>query len=232
MSAFVRYELLNFIRSLKFIPSSVLYLTWVFIMYAYKNVPILSSYGASSIALYLTMTWMAMAMFTMEEEGEKHILFAHLGSKSKYLRGKWLAIFISMIPLMLFAIFFPILTGSFKGGMTSEYYVLALFCHVVFGIFGVLVGTLFSATRFATKKYAWLSAVFVLVCSLASKSLIETAAFLKWILWLFPPVVYVIEHMGNEFIVNKEFWIDMIFVILYILLAAQIIVWLFLKKER
>lgn len=232
MSSFVRYELISFIRSLKFIPPVVLYLAWVFILYAYKNVPILSSYGVSSIALYIVMTWIAMAMFSMEEESEKHILIAHLGSKRKYLRGKWHTLLILMIPLMLFAVFFPIITGSFNGRMTAEYYLLTFFCHTVFAIFGVIVGTLFSATGFAMKKYAWLSAVFVLVCSLASKSLIETAAFLKWTLWLLPPVFHVIEHMGNEFIVNKEFWIDILFVIIYILLATPIIIWLFLKKER
>ncbi|KOP81804.1 hypothetical protein ACFFHH_17550 [Cytobacillus solani] len=232
MSAFVRYELLNFIRSLKFIPPVVIYLAWIFILYAYKNVPILSSYGVSSIAIYLVMTWLAMAMFSMEEESEKHILFAHLGSKWRYLRGKWHTLFLMMIPLMLFAVFFPIITGSFNDGMTIEYYLLTFFCHTVFAIFGVLVGTLFSATGLAVKRYAWLSAVFVIVCSLASKSLIETAAFLKWVLWIFPPVFNVIEHMGNEFIVNTDFWINIIFVIIYITLTTIIVVLLFLKKER
>ncbi|WP_102271753.1 hypothetical protein [Cytobacillus massiliigabonensis] len=232
MSAFVRYELLNFIRSFKFIPPCVLYMAWIFILYAYKNVPILSSYGVSSIALYLTMTWIAMAMFSMVEESEKHILIAHLGSKRKYLRGKWHTLLLLMIPLMLFAVFFPVITGSFNEGMTMAYYVLTFFCHTIFAVFGVLVGTLFSATSFATKKYAWLSAVFVLVCSLASKSLIEAAEFLKWILWVFPPVFHVIEHMGNEFIVNNGFWLDIIFVIIYIVLVTPLIILLFLKKER
>ncbi|MED3574591.1 hypothetical protein [Cytobacillus praedii] len=232
MSAFVRYELLNFIRSLKFIPPVVLYLAWIFILYAYKNVPILSSYGVSSIAIYLVMTWIAMGMLSIEEESEKHILFSHLGSKWRFLRGKWYALLLMMVPLMLFAVFFPIFTGSFNAEMTIEYYLLTFFCHTVFAILGALVGTLFSATRLADKKYAWLSAVFVLVCSLASKSLIETAVFLKWILWIFPPVFNVIEHMDNDFNVNNGLWLDLIFVIAYIVLAAIIAVWLFLKKER
>lgn len=232
MSAFVRYELLSFVRSLKFIPPGVVYLAWIFILYAYKNVPILSSYGVSSIALYLTMTWIAMAMFTMGVENEKHILFAHLRSKWRYLVGKWYTLLIIMVPFMLFAVFFPIITGSFNEGMTMKYFALAFFCHSVFAILGVLVGTLFSATSLATKKYAWLSAVFVLVCSLASKALIETAAILKWILWIFPPVFNIIEHLGNDSIINNGFWLDLIFVIVYIVVSSIIVVWLFLKKER
>ncbi|MBP2242809.1 hypothetical protein J2Z40_003390 [Cytobacillus eiseniae] len=232
MTAFIRYELMSFIRSLKFIPPAVLYLAWIFILYAYKNVPVLSSYGVSSICLYLTMTWIAMVMFSLEVESEKHILFTHLRSKERFLCGKWLTCLIVMVPIMLFAIFFPIITGSFNEGMKGDYYALAFFSHIVFAILGILVGSLFSATFLATRKYAWLSAVFFLVCSLASKALIETLEILKWIVWIFPPVFKIIDHMSNDFIGNMSFWFDNIFVFIYIIFSTFILIYLFLKKEK
>ncbi|KAA9023974.1 hypothetical protein [Niallia endozanthoxylica] len=79
MTYFVIYQLIGFIRSLKFIPPTVFFLTWIFILYAYNNAPILSSYGVSSIALYLVMTWITMTIFTLEADSEKHILFSQLG---------------------------------------------------------------------------------------------------------------------------------------------------------
>ncbi|WP_428911636.1 hypothetical protein [Niallia sp. Krafla_26] len=233
MTAFVRYQCISHIRSLKFIPPVFLFLAWVFILYAYKNVPILSSYAVSSIALYLTMTWITMSIFTQDEESEKHILMAHLGKKVKYLFGKWLTILVVMIPLLLFAIFFPIITDSFKEGVSITLYAFAFYSHVIFSVFGILVGNLFSATKLATKKYAWLSAVFVIVVSLASKSIIEISMWFKWILWIFPPVFKVIEYMeaDDHVLIHSAFVIDNALVVFYVIIGAAILVFLYLKKE-
>lgn len=175
-----------------------------------------------------------MAVFTMEEDSEKHILFTHVGGKLSFYVGKWLAELIFMIPLTLFAILYPLLTGSFNGDMTVSLYAMTFYSHIIFGIFGILVGTLFSATTLALKKYAWLSAVFVLVVSLASKSLIEVVPLLKWGLWVFPPVFEVIEYMGegDKLIVNRGFWFDTLHVLVYLIIGTIITRWLFLKKER
>ncbi|MFX3636711.1 MAG: hypothetical protein ACE3L7_14015 [Candidatus Pristimantibacillus sp.] len=233
MPAFVRYQLISFVRSLKFIPPVVIFLAWVFILYAYKGVPILSSYAVTSIAMYLMMTWITMSIFTLDSESEKHILISHLRRKVNYLLGKWLAVLIVVIPLLLFAIFFPIIMGSFKGFMSIKLYAFAIYSHLVLSTFGILVGTLFSATKLATKKYAWLSAVFIIVISLASKSIIDIAMFFKWILWVFPPVFKVIGYMEGEdhVLINKSMILDSMFIIAYLIMGVAMLVPLFRKKE-
>ncbi|MGN7477983.1 hypothetical protein ACTHOQ_09005 [Solibacillus silvestris] len=234
MSAFIQYQLISFVRSLKFIPPFIAFFVWVFILYAYKNVPILSSYGASSIAMYLIMTWITMSIFTLDEESEKHILISHLKRKVSYLFGKWLTILVVMLPLLLFAIFFPIITESFKGNMSLMLYAYAFYSHLVFMTFGILVGTLFSATKLATKKYAWLSAVLIIVISLSAKSIIEISLFFKWILWVFPPVFKVIGYMEGEdqVLINIPVILDSVFVVIYIIIGTVILISLFMKKER
>ncbi|WP_449623121.1 hypothetical protein [Robertmurraya sp. Marseille-Q9965] len=233
MSAFIRYQILSYVRSLKFIPPVALFFVWVFILYAYKNVPILSSYAISSIAMYLIITWITMSIFTLDEESEKHILISHLRSKVSYLFGKWLTILVFMIPLLLFAVFFPIIIDSFKGTMSLKLYIYTFYSHFVFTVFGVLVGTLFSATKLATKKYAWLSSVFIIVVSLASKSIIEIITFSKWVLWVFPPVFKVIRSMEGEdqLLINRQFIFDGVFVVVYLIIGSAMLIPLFLKKE-
>jgi hypothetical protein len=232
--AFIQYQLQSYIRSLRFIPPVILFFVWVFILYAYNYAPILSSYAVSSIAIYLAMTWITMSVFTLDEESEKHILISHLKSKVSYLFGKWLTILIVMIPLLLFAIFFPIITNSFKGNMTISLYAYAFYSHLAFVAFGVIVGTLFSATKFATKKYSWLSAVLMIVVSLGSKSLIEMTSLFKWVLWIFPPVFKVVGYMEGEdqVIFNTTFLKDSVFVVIYLMIAAVLLVSLFKRKER
>ena len=96
-----------------------------------------------------------------------------------------------------------------------------------------LVGTLFSATKLATKKYAWLLAVFIIVVSIASQSIIDKSMFFKWILWLFPPVFKVIGYMEGEdqVLINTPIIIDGVFVLVYLIIGAAMLVPLFLKKE-
>lgn len=233
MLVFIRYQLISYIRSLKFIPPVFIFLAWIFILYAYKYVPILSSYAISSIALYFMMTWITMSIFTLDEESEKHILFSHLKSKVSYLLGKWLAILVLMVPLLLFVIFYPIIIGSFKGEISVNLYVYAFYSHFVFSAFGMLVGTLFSATQLATKKYAWLSAALIIFISIATKSIIKISSLFQFVLWIFPPVIKVVGYMEGEdqIVLNTQFILDTAFVVIYLIIGAFILVHLFLKKE-
>lgn len=160
--------------------------------------PILSSYAISSIALYFIMTWITMSIFTLDEESEKHILISHLKSKVSYIFGKWLAVFAMMVPLFLFALYYPIIIGSFKGDMSLDLYAFAFYSHFAFSAFGILVGTFFSATKLATKKYTWLSAALIIFVSIATKSIIKISSLFQWVLWIFPPVNKVIKYMDES----------------------------------
>lgn len=175
-----------------------------------------------------------MAIFQLEEESEKYILFTHLGGKVQFLVGKWLTAFISMLPFTLFSILYPLITNSFNGKMDFSLFAMTIYSHFSFAFFGIIIGTLFSATTLALKKYSWLSAVFVIVLSLASKSLIETIEPLKWVLWIFPPIFRVIEYMGDLdlIITNRGFFLDQFIVLVYIAGSLSLLQFLFLKRER
>jgi len=95
-----------------------------------------------------------MTIFTLEEESEKHILMTQLGRKIKFLVGKWMACLVFMVPLLLFAFFFPIVTDSFKGNLSIESSVFAIYSHIAFSVFDIILGTLFTAAIVAMKKYA------------------------------------------------------------------------------
>lgn len=234
LRAFIQYQLLNYIRSLKFIPSFTVFGVWIFILYAYKNVPILSSYAVSSIAIYLTMCWVGLTLFSLEEDSEKHILFAAIMKKELFLLGKWLTALILFIPLFLLAEFFPIFTNSFKGDVSLSHYGLSFYSHLLLALLGLFVAGLFSLTNFAVKRYAWLSAVFVLVVSLAERSIIEAFSFSKWILWIFPPALKVIQPLsGDDFIVlGKEFLVNLIMIIFYLIAGYAVLLKLFLKRHQ
>ncbi|KAA9023973.1 hypothetical protein [Niallia endozanthoxylica] len=112
--------------------------------------------------------------------------------------------------------------------------IFAIYSHIAFSVFGIILGTLFTATIVAMKKYAWLSAMFVLVLSLVAKALIESFPLFKTVDWILPPVYKIIEHMlDGEIIMLKETLLfDISFVMIYIIAATGITMFLFKKKER
>lgn len=232
MRGFIKYQFKNYLRSFKIIPPAATFFIWIFVLYHYSGVEILSSYAVTSIVLYLVTTWISMNLFSMEEESEKNLLFVQVG-KVRFLLGKWIICIFIAIVLMLFAIFYPILLDSFKEEVQPIHLGLSIFIHLLLATFGILVGSFSSITSLIPKRYTWLSAVLIIAISLSYDGIVEKLSFFKWLLIIFPPVVNVINFFEpddlNHF--GKEFWIFSSFAIIYSIIAFFALVKLFLKKE-
>lgn len=234
MMGFIRYQWISYIRSLKMIPPATAFCIWIFLLYVYSNVPILSSYGVSSMAIYLVMTWLTMNFFSIEEEIEKNMLFVQLKSKVRYIWGKWaICLFFAFI-FMAVAIFYPIIINSFRGTVQPIHIGLSIYSHFFLAWFGILVGTFFSVTSFSTKKYTWLSAMLIITVSLSFQGLVEKINALKWVLILFPPVTHVLGYLkeGDAIRIDSSFMQAALWVIAYSILAAILVIRMFLRKER
>ncbi|MEI4771350.1 hypothetical protein WAX74_17120 [Psychrobacillus sp. FJAT-51614] len=232
MLGFIRYQFISYIRSFKIIPPAASFLIWVFVLYSYSGVEILSSYAVTSIAIYTIMTWVSMSIFSIEEETEKNILFVHL-SKKNYLWGKWLICILIAIMLMLFAIFYPLLMNSFKETMQPIHFALSVLIHFLLAIFGIIVGSLSSISSFVPKKYTWLFAVFVIVLTLSYEGIVEKLPLLKWLFIVFPPVVNLIYFFEPDSLeqFGVEFWMISAFAIMYTIIGFTVLTKLFLKEE-
>ncbi|GIN70234.1 hypothetical protein J14TS2_07090 [Bacillus sp. J14TS2] len=234
MKGFFIYQLLSYFRSLKWIPPVVVYFIWVFVFYTYQGVPILSSYAVTSITLLFISTWITMGIFSLENESEKQLLFVQLSSKLRYLCGKWCICLLVVIPLLIFAIFYPILIQAFKLPVTPIHFGFTLYGHFYLALSGIFVGSLFSATGFAQKKYSWLAAMLVNIITIVSEGMIERLTILKWPLYLFPPIGKLISYFqeGDEIILNNEILFVSIWGMVYLILGFVIVTQLFLRKER
>lgn len=234
MIGFMRYQWISYVRSLKFIPPATVFCAWVFILYAYSGVPILSSYAVTSIAIYLVMTWVAMTIFSIDGENEKYIIYVQLDSKKRYLWGKWAICFIYAFLFMLFAILYPILMNNFKGTVEPIHIGLSISGHFFSAWFGILVGTFFSITSFSARKYSWLSALLVVIISIAYEGLVEKVSLLKWGLILFPPVTEVNAYMNRgDFVqINTDFYLLAAWGIMYGVLGSIFVMIMYMRKEQ
>ncbi|GIN84176.1 ABC transporter permease [Heyndrickxia sporothermodurans] len=234
MIGFINYQWKSYIRSLKIIPPLTVFLGWIILFYTYKNVPILSSYAVTSIVSYLVLTWIAMGIFSIEDTNEKPLLFVQLTTKYYYLVGKWVVCLLITLILTLFSILYPILMNNFTGPIKPIHIGLSIYSHLVLALFGILVGSFFSVTSFATKKYAWLSAMLVIVVSISYEGIVEKVVWLKWVLIPFPPVVFITKYMSTTDTVHigSDFYVHFLYAIIYITIGLIIVVKMFLKKER
>ncbi|MCJ7841990.1 hypothetical protein MUB24_13985 [Lederbergia sp. NSJ-179] len=233
MKGFIYYQFKSYIRSLKWIPPVIIYMIWVFIFYTYQGVPILSSYAVTSIALLLIMTWITIGIFSLEKESEKQLLFVQLSSKLRYLYGKWIVCLLFTILLLLFAIFYPVFIHAFIGPVKFVHYGFTFHSHFYSALAGIFVGTLFSATFLAGKKYSWLGAILVNVISITSEGIIAKITILKWPLFLFPPIGLLMSYLneGDAIIIEKGIIFTVIWEIVYMIIGFIIVARLFMKKE-
>ncbi|MDN4494417.1 hypothetical protein [Ureibacillus aquaedulcis] len=234
MRGFIHYQSISYIRSLKMIPPATVFGVWIFLLYAYSNVPILSSFAVSSMAVYLVMTWLAMTVFSIEEETEKNMLFVQLNSKTRYLLGKWAICLFFAVLFMALAILYPLGIDSFRGPIRPIHIGLSIYSHLFLAWFGILVGTFFSVTSFSTRKYTWLSALLVVTISLSYEGLVEKIYLLKWILFIFPPVTHTLSYLKEDEIVQLDgtFMQLAIWVMVYSVIGTVIVMRLYLRKER
>lgn len=115
---FLKYENIKFIKSFQFIAPIFLYLIWVVGIYIYTDIPILSSYGSTSVGLYIISTWLTITNFKTDSINERYVFYIQLSSKLKYLIFKMTYIFLIVFTLNIISLFYPILLGNFDKSMT------------------------------------------------------------------------------------------------------------------
>ncbi|WP_052343681.1 hypothetical protein [Bacillus massiliigorillae] len=234
MKSFVIYQLKNYIRSLIFIPPVVLYICWVGILYAYSTLDVLNSYANSAVVLYVILTWISMNIFRLEEETEKHILLVHLRQKEYFLYGKWITCIVMMIPLVLTAHFYPILTNSFQAELISSDHILSIYSHVGLGVLGVITGSFFGGTNITRTRYVWLLSALTVTASFAHSQIVELLPNgFSWLLWVLPPLRFFYEPLqtsGGG--LPSGFLAAFSMAMFYILIASVIVLKMFMRKEK
>lgn len=235
MKSFVLYQLKNYIRSLIFIPPVALYICWIGIQYAYNSMGILSSYANSAVVLFVVMTWITMNIVRLEEEAEKHILLVHLRQKEHFLYGKWLTCLVMMLPLVLIAHFYPLITNNFVNAITTYNHILSFYSHTGLGILGILTGSFFAGTKITETRYVWLLSALTVTASFAHSQIADLLPkAISWILWFLPPLRLLYEPLkgSDSGGIPTGFLSSFSLTLVYILIAGLVIQSMFMKNEK
>lgn len=229
---FLKYENLKFLKSYIFIPPIFIYLLCLISIYIYKDVPVLSSYGSTSIVLFLIMTWLTIINFKHDTINERYILYIQLRSKNNYLKLKVLYLFLVSCLLILLSLFYPLLIQVFNKDVTLNLIFIGLISHILMGLFGILLGAFVTNTKIASKNFNWLLTILIIIVTLTKDLLIEQFSFLQWILWTLPPISSILYLLNKDslHIFNLDFITLCIHSLIYIVVAFLMIKYFFNRQ--
>lgn len=222
MIAYIQYQFKNYLRSYQFIPPMMIFVIWIFLQYLYNEQPILSSYASSCLGLFIITCWLTLNILNLESLNEKYLLFIQLESKLKYLIAKWLFIFLINCVLIVFSIIYALLLGSFKNQISFKQGVLAILLHLIVCMICILISTLIKNLNVISKKYMWLLISLIGVVSILRPILIQSYPFIKYILWLIPPIgdlikLYHSDNPNYDVLLLLTLWTLIYIIILFIL---------------
>ncbi|EMA6344680.1 ABC transporter permease [Bacillus cytotoxicus] len=185
MIALIRYNILDYTKSYKYVPPIAIYIVSLLFVYTYKPNPIVSTYLETALMLYLLAAWITITLFHTEDPVQEQITLSHTKNIQTLYLGKYGTALLICSILSLISVIYPIAFQMFKEKMTLSLFITGFLAHFSLSILGVSIATLFTRNIIKKASTAWLSLSFVLLITIASIRLKK-----EWpeLLWIFPPI--------------------------------------------
>lgn len=221
MGHYFKYQLIKYINTYKFIPPFTIYLVIIVALYAYKNLPILSSFDTTMILTFLIASWITATIINADTINERHMFYIHLGNKTNYFFNKMLLSLIICLFLVIFSVIYPVVTGRFDKPLTFTHIFLGLYTHIYAAILAIIVTFFILSTKLSKFKFSWLLLVLILLLSIISSAFSQSFMLLNYIL---PPISKLSEVLsqGDDIAIGSREVISFIHTTIYsiILLVA------------
>lgn len=190
----IAYNHKYFIKSLKFIPQSIFFLTMLAVVYYQKTDNIFSSYSLSVMFLFITITWLVYTFVNIENNIHRGIVIIHSKNPVIYYISKIVYLFIIDILLSTVSSIFPIAIGAFKSDVSLKILFIIFLCHLASGLFGISIGLFFDSRIIGQKKFSVIALIAIMLCAvLLSKILFGN--FDTFASFLVSPIGFLIEKI-------------------------------------
>ncbi|MFJ5764356.1 ABC transporter permease [Lysinibacillus sp. NPDC093210] len=223
MISLLHYQLINYLRTYKYIPPFFIFILCMVVNYAFVPNPILDSYSFTSTFLFLLMGWFTVTIFHAEDEGQKVITILHSKGQKAYFRALYLISIAIGFCLSWVSVLYPIVIDAFGEKPKTLHIILGFLAHFSLSILAIALSALFTRELVKNKQNSWWGVLSILIISIAIASLKNE---LKGLIWLFPPVQLSLEMMsaddGLQAIPAVFYW-QFIWIFIYSLL----VIWLY-----
>ncbi|MGX0238518.1 hypothetical protein [Staphylococcus hominis] len=228
----IYYFFKNMIRSYKFIAPYSVFILIVVILYYYSGQPALSSFGTTSMLLLFISIWLNLITFDLESVEELQLLLTQLG-RSLYLTSKLIFNFLMTVPLIIFAIIYPLVSLRFEHLPSLTEILIGIHVHIIISITAIILTALFKYSNFLSRKYSWLLLILISLLAILKSNIIKEIPTFKYISFILPPISEMLNYLNQQdiSIFNSQFLIVNIWYCVYIVFFIIIIYIIFNRKD-
>lgn len=199
MKGLMKYYLIDYIRSSRYIPPVTILIIWTVVSYTYVPNPIFSSYAVSCSVLFFVTAWIGLTFMENEDEVQTQITIIHAKGTNKVIIGKIISTFLFTTFLCLFVIVYPIIIGAFNRPLSLEDIVIAVCSHLLISLLSISITVHFSSLSKTKTLSSWLLLVLFLLVSLVQGGVENMfPSYASRIIWIFPPAYTIVEQLSHE----------------------------------
>ncbi|MFJ7667348.1 ABC transporter permease [Lysinibacillus sp. NPDC097195] len=231
MISLLHYQLINYLRSYKYIPPFFIFILCIVVNYAFVPNPILDSYSFTSTLLFLLMGWFTVTIFHAEDEGQKVITILHSKGQKAYFSALYIFCIGIGFCLSLIAVIYPIVIDAFGAKPKTLHILLGVLAHFTLSILAIALSSLFTRELVINKQNTWWGVLSTLIISIA---IIALKNKIKGLIWLFPPVHLSLEIMTAEDSIQTIpaiYYVHFMWIIIYSMLLVQLF-FLILNRKK
>lgn len=194
----ILYLIRDFSRSHRYIPSLLTFVIFIGLFYTYAPNPIMGSYAATSVLLFLIASWLAYGFFASQEQVQEQITILRLGSAKKYYAGVLCSVVLLVVLLDLYSILYPIIFNKFDKPATWEHVTVAFAAHFGLALLGTSFAALFNSRLEAKMGHAIGGILALIAISFSQGKLGELLPpGIQWMTWLLPPAFPAMDMLMN-----------------------------------
>lgn len=195
----VKYQILLYFRSPKFVMPLALLLTFLCVLYAVAPVGVIDSFTVTAAGLFFIMVWIGLSCQTLESPVSEQLMVLKLGSPVRYAVCRCLFLVLLGWIVSAAALLYPIAAHAVnRFALFSRTLTLpdaagafTLFCCAT--CMGAAVGSLFHPRILRDRKIALLLTAFIAIAGLAKAGIVRQIPAAGIIAWLLPPLADVIS---------------------------------------
>lgn len=236
MFALIKYNYKLFIKTNKFFVPLIVYIGFIAIFYnGGANTLEMDAVFSSSI-LFLLSLWVGYLFFDGGSNITEQVLYLKVNNFYKYFSSKILFLSVINILLSVVSLVMPILFDVLKYNCilikeTSLYKFLLVFIVLIISSYlGSIIGMIFTTRITHNRSKSILLLSFIALFTLLKNPIINDFSFLKYVLWIVPPIYNLFTTFMNGGTININSLIIPIIINVIYCIIITIIFFICMKK--
>ncbi|MEU8779490.1 hypothetical protein [Streptomyces sp. NPDC048606] len=170
MIALIRYTFATVLHTQRYLAPLLLFTGLMGVLTVNGSGPLPPAYASSSGALFVSSTWLTIALMSLDDPPQRAIVIITAGGRSlTVLLATIGTALLSCLVLMAFGLFFPLWMGDYV--VTATDLLLGLGAQLTCALVGIAIGVLCSKPVFKRQGYALVAALALVLGALFVKGM-------------------------------------------------------------